>query len=53
MLAGNWTFITAAYAAAWVGVVGYWIFVHRAVRRARKRYEQSVGAAARAEGDAG
>jgi hypothetical protein len=51
-MAGNWAFITAAYVAAWVGVVGYWVFVHRAVRRARKRYERSVAAPARAEGGA-
>ena len=49
---GNWTFIVAAYATAWVGVAGYWLFVHRAVRRARKRYEDSLAAAARAEGRA-
>jgi CcmD family protein len=53
MVTGNWAFITAAYMAAWIGVVGYWIFVHRALRRARKRYEQSVAAPVRAEGDAG
>jgi hypothetical protein len=46
----NWTFIGAAYAAAWIAVAGYWIFVHRAVRQARARYDQEIGAAAESEG---
>jgi hypothetical protein len=52
MMVSNWTFIIAAYTVAWVGVVGYWVFVHGAVRRARRRYEQALAAAARAEGKA-
>lgn len=52
MMVNNWTFVIAAYSAAWIGVVGYWVFVHRAVRRARERYELSIAAAARAEGKA-
>ena len=47
---GNWTFIISAYAAAWIAVIGYWVFVHRAVRRARARYDQAVTALARAQG---
>ncbi|MFI5232754.1 MAG: hypothetical protein ACHQSE_09605 [Gemmatimonadales bacterium] len=48
--ASNWTFITAAYGAAWVAVAGYWFFVHRAVRRARAQYDQAIGVAAESEG---
>jgi CcmD family protein len=46
----NWSFITAAYAVAWIGLAGYWVFLHRTVRRARVRYEQAVAAAPRARG---
>jgi hypothetical protein len=52
MPADNWNFIVAAYAAAWIAVIGYWIFVHRAVRLARARYERAVAAAARTGADA-
>ena len=45
----NWTYITAAYAAAWIAVIGYWVFVHGAVRRARARYEEALVLAARGE----
>ena len=48
MDSNNWNFIVAAYTAAWIAVIGYWLFVHRAVRLARARYEQAVAAAARA-----
>ena len=47
---GNWNFIIAAYAAAWIAVIGYWVFVHRALRRARAHYEEAAASAARAEG---
>jgi hypothetical protein len=46
----NWTFIIAAYAAAWSAVIGYGVFVHGAVRRARARYEQAIASLARAQG---
>ena len=46
----NWNFIIAAYAAAWIAVIGYWVFVHGAVRRARARYEQAIASLARAQG---
>jgi hypothetical protein len=52
MVTNNWNFIIAAYAAAWIAVIGYWIFVHRAVRLARARYEQAVASAGRAGGKA-
>jgi hypothetical protein len=48
----NWTFITAAYAVAWIGLAGYWIFVERSVRRSRARYEQAVATPVRAPGRA-
>ena len=50
MTANNWNFIVAAYVLAWAAVVGYWVFVHRAVTRARARYEQAVSAAERTNG---
>jgi hypothetical protein len=43
----NWAFIISAYAAAWIAVIGYWVFVHRAVHRARARYEQAIASLAR------
>lgn len=42
MVTNNWNFVIAAYAVAWTAVVSYWVFVHRAVRRARARYEQAI-----------
>ena len=45
MATSNWYFVIAAYAAAWTAVVGYWIFVHRSVRRARERFERATSAA--------
>jgi predicted permease len=51
MDSNNWIFIIAAYTAAWIAVIGYWIFVHRAVRHARARYEQAIAMAARAGGN--
>ncbi len=38
--ADNWKFISAAYGAAWIAIGGYWIFVHRALKKARARYER-------------
>ncbi len=52
MASNNWTYIIAAYTVAWVGIVGYWAFVHRAVRMARDVYDRAVQAAARTEGTA-
>jgi hypothetical protein len=47
MMASNWTFVDAAYAAVWIAIGGYWLHVHRVLKLARARYEQ---AAARGEG---
>ena len=33
-LGGEWPFVIAAYAVAWVGLMGYGIYVHRRARRA-------------------
>ncbi len=49
-MTNNWAFIISAYAAAWIAVIGYWVFVHGAVRRARIRYEQAMASLARAQG---
>ena len=46
----NWAFIIAAYSVAWVGVIGYWVFVHRAVRQARQVYDRAIEATARTTG---
>lgn len=46
MPTNNWAFIIAAYTVAWVGIVGYWVFVHRAVSRAREVYRRAAAAAA-------
>jgi hypothetical protein len=46
----NWNYVIAAYAVAWIAVIGYWVFVHGAVRRARARYEQALASLARAQG---
>jgi CcmD family protein len=43
MLAGNWAFVTAAYAVTWVVLLGYLAHVHRAVRRARDDLAQMTG----------
>jgi hypothetical protein len=38
----NWAFVSAAYAATWVMMLGYWVHVHRALRRARRSYEEAT-----------
>jgi hypothetical protein len=48
----NWNYVIAAYAVAWIAVIGYWVFVHSAVRTARARYEQALASLARAQGNA-
>ena len=50
MTASNWDFVIAAYAVAWTAVIGYWVFVHRAARQARTRYEQAVAAGRSTQG---
>jgi hypothetical protein len=42
MMSSNWTFVTVAYATVWIAIGSYWLHVHRALKRARARYEQSV-----------
>jgi len=41
MMSSNWTFVTVAYAAVWIAIGSYWLHVHRALKRARVRYERS------------
>jgi CcmD family protein len=38
----NWNFVFAAYSVSWVMLLGYAIHVHRALARARRRYEAAV-----------
>ena len=37
----NWSFVIAAYVATWTFLIGYAVYVHRALRRARDRYERA------------
>jgi CcmD family protein len=37
----NWNFVIAAYLAAWAFLIGYSVYLHRTLRRARDRYERS------------
>ncbi|HVT38167.1 MAG TPA: hypothetical protein VHE78_03930 [Gemmatimonadaceae bacterium] len=41
MAAQNWNFVIAAYAATWTFLIGYTVYVHRVLRRARERYERA------------
>jgi CcmD family protein len=43
MQASNWAFVTAAYVATWAVIVGYLVYTHRALRRARAEYERAAG----------
>ena len=38
----NWSFVIAAYSVSWMMLVGYAIYVHRALARARRRYEAAT-----------
>jgi hypothetical protein len=38
----NWTFVSAAYVATWVMMLGYWVHVHRTLRRARRSYDEAT-----------
>ena len=40
----NWNFVAAAYGAAWVMCSGYWIYLHRLLKEARRGAEQAVAA---------
>jgi CcmD family protein len=41
--AGNWTFVGVAYAAVWIAIGGYWLYVHRELKRSRARYQKATG----------
>ena len=38
----NWAFVTAAFAAAWIVLIGYGIRVHTALWRARKEHDAAM-----------
>jgi hypothetical protein len=38
----NLTFVAAAYGAAFVAIVGYGLYVHRAVRAAKAEYDAAT-----------
>jgi len=46
----NLTFVSAAYAATWIMMVGYWIHVHRTLDRARRAYAEATKQAKRPKG---
>ena len=50
MTGQNLAFVSAAYAATWVMMVGYWIHVHRTLGRARRALTQATEQAKRPEG---
>lgn len=35
----NWTFVAVAYAAVWLAIGAYWLYVHNVLKRSRKRFE--------------
>ena len=39
----EWYYITAAYAATWIGFLGYLVYLARVTRRAEKNYEAGRG----------
>lgn len=51
MQASNWSFVTAAYVITWVVILGYLVYTHRALQRARAEYER-VAARGAGEGEA-
>ena len=38
----NWAYVTAAYVAAWVMIIGYAVHVHRTLARARRAYQEAT-----------
>lgn len=42
--ASNWTFVGAAYAAVWIAIGAYWLYVHRVLKRSRARFEKASSA---------
>jgi CcmD family protein len=39
---GNWNYIIAAFAIAWIGIGGYWLHASGRLRRVRAEYERAV-----------
>jgi hypothetical protein len=40
----NWDFVAAAYGASWVMFIGYWVYLHRLLKHARRSAEQAIAA---------
>jgi len=38
----EWVFVSAAYVATWVVLLGYTVYLNRRIRRARKLVERST-----------
>ncbi len=38
----NWNFVVAAYGATWIMFIGYWIYLHRLLRQARRAAGQAI-----------
>ena len=39
--ASNWTFVGVAYAAVWLAIGAYWLYVHSVLKRSRARFERA------------
>jgi CcmD family protein len=39
----EWNYIIAAFAATWIGFLGYMVYLSRVTRRAEKAYEAGKG----------
>ena len=42
MVDQNWSYVAAAYVAAWAVIIGYAIHVHRTLARARRAFEEAT-----------
>jgi uncharacterized membrane protein len=40
-IASNWLFVGVAYAAVWIVVGSYWLYVHGALKAARAKYDRA------------
>ena len=47
-MSSNWSFVVAAYAVTWVAIIGYYVHLHRAARRASRLLETGEARRARA-----
>ena len=43
-MTGNWMFVIAAYSVTWIVVLGYFVRLHRGLRRAQSAYDAAMAA---------